>query len=161
MYDVTETYINIFIYICKKDMLPPSWSTIYFKHVRIKIIMHRPWWVFIYWRATTYWYHWFIFFRKTWLWCFIYIYIYIHIYIYIYIVHMWQKSSVFFHESAQRNVAGHLIDKMSLKQHGHFATNGFVFPFIRQMLQNTQKSILNLWIVVNRKNANAFWIANQ
>ena len=90
-----------------------------------------------------------------------YIYIYIHIYIYIYIVHMWQKSSVFFHESAQRNVAGHLIDKMSLKQHGHFATNGFVFPLIRQMLQNTQKSILNLWIVVNRKNANAFWIANQ
>ena len=26
------------------------------------------------------------------------------------------------------------IDKMSLKQHGHFATNGFVFPLFRQML---------------------------
>ena len=26
--------------------------------------------------------------------------------------------------------------KMSLKQHGHFATNGFVFPLIRQMLIN-------------------------
>ena len=26
--------------------------------------------------------------------------------------------------------------KMSLKQHGHFATNGFVFPFFRQMLIN-------------------------
>ena len=39
---------------------------------------------------------------------------------------------------------------MSLKQHGHFATNGFVFPLFRQMLQNTEKSTLNLWIVVNR-----------
>ena len=63
-------------------------------------------------------------------------YHYIYIYIYIYIVYMWQKSSVFSHESAQRNVAGHLIDKMSLKQHGYFATNGFVFPLIRQMLMN-------------------------
>ena len=34
--------------------------------------------------------------------------------------------------------------KLSLKQHGHFATNGFV-------LQNMEKSTLNLWIVVNRK----------
>ena len=42
------------------------------------------------------------------------------------------------------------IDKMSLKQHGHFATNGIVFPLFRQMLQNTEKSTLNLWIVVNR-----------
>ena len=39
---------------------------------------------------------------------------------------------------------------MSLKQHGHFATNGFVFPLFRQMLQNTEKSTLNLWIIVNR-----------
>ena len=39
---------------------------------------------------------------------------------------------------------------MYLKQHGHFATNGFVFPLFRQMLQNTEKSTLNLWIVVNR-----------
>ena len=39
---------------------------------------------------------------------------------------------------------------MSLKQHGHFATNGFVFPLFRQMLQNTEKTTLNLWIVVNR-----------
>ena len=76
---------------------------------------------------------------------------YIYIYIYIYIVYMWQKSSVFSHGSAQRNVAGHLIGKMSLKQHGHFATNGFVFPVIRQILQNTEKSTLNLWIVVNKK----------
>ena len=53
---------------------------------------------------------------------------------------MWQKSSVFSHESAQRNAAGHLIEKMSLKQRGHFATNGLVFPLIRQMLQNTEKS---------------------
>ena len=59
-------------------------------------------------------------------------------------------SSVFSHESAQRNDAGHLIDKMSLKQHGHFATNGFMFPLFRQMLQNTEKPTLNLWIVVNR-----------
>ena len=40
---------------------------------------------------------------------------------------------------------------MSLKQHGHFATNCFVFPLIRQMLQNMEKSTLNKWIVVNRK----------
>ena len=53
---------------------------------------------------------------------------------------MWQMSSVFSYESAQRNDAGHLIDEMSLKQHGHFATNGFVFPLLRQMLQNTEKS---------------------
>ena len=59
-------------------------------------------------------------------------------------------SSVFSHESVQRNDAGHLIDKMSLKQHGHFATNGFVFPLFRQMLQNKEKSTLNLRIVVNR-----------
>ena len=39
--------------------------------------------------------------------CIIYIYIYIY---------MSQMSSVFSHESAQRNDAGHLIDKMSLKQ---------------------------------------------
>ena len=39
---------------------------------------------------------------------------------------------------------------MSLKQHGHFATNGFMFPLFRQMLQNTEKTTLNLWIVVNR-----------
>ena len=31
-------------------------------------------------------------------------------------------SSVFSHESAQYNDAGHLIDEMSSKQHGHFAT---------------------------------------
>ena len=43
------------------------------------------------------------------------IYIY-SVYIYIYIVYMWQMSSVFSHESAQRNDAGHLIMKMSLKQ---------------------------------------------
>ena len=34
--------------------------------------------------------------------------------------------------------------KISLKQHGHFGTNGFVFPLLRQMLQNTEKSTLNL-----------------
>ena len=37
--------------------------------------------------------------------------VYIYIYIYIYIMYMWQMSSVFSHESAQRNDAGHLIDK--------------------------------------------------
>ena len=31
---------------------------------------------------------------------------------------------------------------MSLKQHGHFATNGFMFPLFRQMLQNTEKNNL-------------------
>ena len=35
---------------------------------------------------------------------------------------------------------------MSLKQHGHFITNGVVFPLNRQMLQTTEKSTLNLWI---------------
>ena len=48
---------------------------------------------------------------------------------------MWQMSSVFSHESAQRNYAGHLIDEFFLKQHGRFATNGFVFPLVRQMLR--------------------------
>ena len=33
----------------------------------------------------------------------------IYVYIYIYIVYMWHMSSVFSHESAQRNDAGHLI----------------------------------------------------
>ena len=36
-------------------------------------------------------------------------------YIYIYILYIWQKSSVFSHESAQRNVAGHLEDKKIFK----------------------------------------------
>ena len=35
--------------------------------------------------------------------------------IYIYIMYMWQMSSVFSHESAQRNDAGHLIDKNVFK----------------------------------------------
>ena len=74
----------------------------------------------------------------------------IYMYIYIYIVYMWQMSSVFSHESVQRNDAGHLIE------HGHFATNGFVFPLFRQMIQNTEKSTLNLWIVVNRKKCKRF-----
>ena len=69
--------------------------------------------------------------------------------------------SVFSYESAQRNDAGHLIDEMSSKHHGQFATLGFVFPLLRQMLQNTEKSKLNLWIVVNKKNACASWMANQ
>ena len=46
--------------------------------------------------------------------------------------------------------------KMSLKQRGHFPTNGFAFPLIRQMLQNTEKSTLNLWVVVNRKKCKRF-----
>ena len=71
-------------------------------------------------------------------------------------MYMWQKSSVFSHESAQRNVAGHLIDKISLNQHGHFATNGFVFPLIRQMRMNhsyfqtwnvKHVSSLKIWMV--------------
>ena len=41
--------------------------------------------------------------------------------------------------------------KMSSKQHGHFTTNDYVFPLFRQMLQNTEKSALNLWIVVDKK----------
>ena len=46
----------------------------------------------------------------------LYIYININKYIYcIYIVYMWQMSSVFSHESAQRNDAGHLIDKNVFK----------------------------------------------
>ena len=49
---------------------------------------------------------------------------------------MWQMSSVFSHESAQRNDAGHLRDEMSSKQHGHFATLGFVFQLFRQMLKS-------------------------
>ena len=69
-------------------------------------------------------------------------------------------SSVFPHGSAQRNDAGHLIDEMSLKQHSHFATLGFVFPLFRQMLQGKEKN-LNLGIVIHRKNANAFQIANR
>ena len=52
---------------------------------------------------------------------------------------MWQMSSVLSHVSVQRNDAGHLIDENVFKQHGHFATNGFVFPLVRQMLQNTVK----------------------
>ena len=48
--------------------------------------------------------------------------------------------------------------KMSLLQHGHVVTNGFVFPLFRQMLQNTEKSTLNLWIVVNRKKCKRFLI---
>ena len=43
------------------------------------------------------------------------------------------------------------IYEMSSKQNGHFATLGFVFPLFRQMLQDTEKSTLNLGIVVNRK----------
>ena len=36
--------------------------------------------------------------------------------------------------------------KMSLKQHGHFATNGFVFPLLSEMLQNTvKKNIYIYW----------------
>ena len=58
---------------------------------------------------------------------------------YTYIVYMGQMSSVFPHESAQRNDAGIKFMKISLKQHGHFATNGFVFSLVRQMLQNPVK----------------------
>ena len=41
--------------------------------------------------------------------------------------------------------------KMLSKQHSHFATVGVVLPLFRQMLQNTKKSTLNLWIVINRE----------
>ena len=47
---------------------------------------------------------------------------------------MWHMSSVFSHESAQRNNAGHLIDKMYLKQHGHANANK---PF---KLSNTKRT---------------------
>ena len=77
------------------------------------------------------------------------IYIYIYIYINIYIVYMWQKSSVFSHESAQHNVAGHLIGKISLKQHGDFATNGFVFPLIRLLAAAILKMHLYFDILIN------------
>ena len=33
----------------------------------------------------------------------------------------------------------HTHTHICIKYHGHFATNGFVFPLIRQMLQNTEK----------------------
>ena len=38
---------------------------------------------------------------------------------------MWQKSSVFSHESAQRNVAGHLIDKNVFKTTRSFRCQWF------------------------------------
>ena len=50
----------------------------------------------------------------------------IHALKYICIVHMWQKSSVCSHESAQRNVAGHLIDKNVFK-----ATRSFRYQWFR------------------------------
>ena len=52
-------------------------------------------------------------------------YICIYIYIYIYIMYMWQMSSVFSHESAQRNDAGHLIDKNVFKTTRSFCYQWF------------------------------------
>ena len=49
------------------------------------------------------------------------------------------------HNVHQRNLVYfrmYIYIYISLKQHGHFATNGFVFPLIRQMLQNTKKNQL-------------------
>ena len=47
-------------------------------------------------------------------------------YIYIYIqMYMWQMSSVFSHESAQRNDAGHLIDKNVFKTTRSFCYQWF------------------------------------
>ena len=48
-----------------------------------------------------------------------------YIYIYIYIMYMWQMSSVFSHESAQRNDAGHLIDKNVFKTTRSFCYQWF------------------------------------
>ena len=44
-----------------------------------------------------------------------------------------KRSATFYHIYIERGI------KMSLKQIGHFATNGFVSPLVRQMLQNTVK----------------------
>ena len=43
-----------------------------------------------------------------------------------YIMYMWQMSSVFSHESAQRNDAGHLIDKNVFK-----TTRSFCYQWFR------------------------------
>ena len=53
--------------------------------------------------------------RVIYICMYVYVYIYMYMYIYINIVYMWQMSSVFSHESAQRNDAGHLIDKNVFK----------------------------------------------
>ena len=49
----------------------------------------------------------------------------IDIYIYIYKMYMWQMSSVFSHESARRNDAGHLIDKNVFKTTRSFCYQWF------------------------------------
>ena len=51
---------------------------------------------------------------------------FIYMFIYIYIMYMWQMSSVFSHESAQRNDAGHLIDKNVFK-----TTQSFCYQWFR------------------------------
>ena len=68
---------------------------------------------------------------------------------YIYIVYMWQKSSVFSHESAQRNVAGHLVDKNIFK-----TTRSFRYQWFRvsthQFLDGRRQqrvSRLKIWMV--------------
>ena len=73
----------------------------------------------------------------------------IYIYIYIYIVYMWQMS-VFSHESAQRNDAGHLIDKSVFKTTPSFCYQWFRVSTLQANATKHGKSTLNLWIVVNR-----------
>ena len=71
-----------------------------------------------------------------------------HIYIYMY---MWQMSSVFSHESAQRNDAGHLIDKNVFKTTRSFCYQWFhVSTLQANATKHEKKKTLNLWIVVNR-----------
>ena len=67
-----------------------------------------------------------------------------------------QKSPTIMLHVRRQDIYIYIYMKMSLKQHGHFATNGFMFPLFRQMLQNTEKSTLNLWIVVNGKKCKRF-----
>ena len=49
-----------------------------------------------------------------------------YIYIYTYILYLWQMSSVFSHESAQRNDAGHVIDENVFK-----TTRPFCYQWFR------------------------------
>ena len=68
------------------------------------------------------------------------------------LVYMWQMSSVFSHESLQRNVAGHLIDENVFKTTRSFRYHWFLVSTLHaNATKHGQKSILNLWIVVNRK----------
>ena len=65
------------------------------------------------------------------------VHIYIYICIYIYIVYMWQMSSVFSHESAQRNDAGHLICENVFKTTRPCCYQWFRVSTRQAMLQNT------------------------